>query len=167
MGGVAVAVEEGDGERAHARIEQLPCRGAHALLIERQDDVAARADALLHGLSQRSRDERGGALERKVESVVAKLVADLEHVAIAFRGDEPDGRTAPLDQGVGDERRAVHHLLRPRRHRGKPLEDGARRIIRRGEELVERERARLRVVKRKVGEGAADVGAREIACHRP
>ncbi len=125
MSGIAIAVEEGDGERAGARGDEFLGGGAHARFVERHDDVAFRTDAFLHRLAKRTRDERRRPFELEIESVVAKLVADLEHVAIAVRGDQPDGRAASLDQGIGDQRRAMHHLAGGSLHGSQAFEDGA------------------------------------------
>ena len=75
---------------------------------ERASAPCRRRHPLGHLEAQVARHERLG-LGGQVEAVEVRAgsARDLEHVAEAARGDEADGRAAPLDDGVGDQRRAV------------------------------------------------------------
>ena len=78
--------------------------------IERRQHVAVAIHALRHFEAVAARHERVGELQEQVVDVVALLGAHLEDVAEAARGDQAEARAAALDQGVGDERGAVHDV---------------------------------------------------------
>ena len=61
----------------------------------------------------------------------------------------------------------MHYDLGARLQRAQSLDDGASGIVGRGEQLVDGKCAGLGVVEDDIGKGAADVGAREGAGHRP
>ena len=93
------ALDPGCGERRHQRVD--------GLFVEGFQYAAARVDALRHGEAQPARHDRLHLLDHQVVLVVAGLVADLENVAEPFGGDEGGPGAAPLEHGVGGERRAV------------------------------------------------------------
>jgi hypothetical protein len=92
------------------------------------------------------------------------LAPDLDRVAKAARGDQRGPGALALDQGVGEQRGAVHHV-RDRlgryvglaQHFHDAALDGGVRLLGRGQDLGDaQQRARL-VDHDEVGEGAADV----------
>jgi hypothetical protein len=104
------------------------------------------------------------------------LFADLDRVAEAFGCDQRRRRALALDDGIGDERRAVHDLARLLwRQAGfgerlrQPLGNGAAGIVRRRERLANVKRAALGVKDQQVGEGPADIDADPqalpVTCH--
>ena len=61
--------------------------------------------------AQVARHERRGHLQKQVVQVVAVLASDLICIAEAARGEQGSPCTLALDDGVGDKRRAVDHVL--------------------------------------------------------
>ena len=79
--------------------------------IERALDVAAMVDALVHHLAQIALDQRRGLGPGEVVELRHPQRADLQHVAEALGGDQPDARALVLEDGVGRDRRAVADFL--------------------------------------------------------
>ena len=105
---IGVGMHEGDGDAFRALALELARGVAHRLLVERQADMAMHVHALGHREAQRARHQRLGLLDGEVVLVVAAFVGDIEDVAEALGGEQRRARAAPLDHGVGGERRAVH-----------------------------------------------------------
>ena len=78
--------------------------------IERGQHVAVAVHAFRHFEAVAARHQRVGELQEQVVDVVALLGAHLQDVAEALRGDQAEARAAALDQGVGDQRGAVHDV---------------------------------------------------------
>ncbi len=118
-----------------------------------------------------ARHERVGELQEQVVDVVALLGAHLEDVAEAARGDQAEARAAALDQGVGDQGGAVHDVADVGEGQVcaacsssvEALQRADRRVVRRGQALVQADVVALRVEQDEVGEGAADVETDAIA----
>ncbi len=111
-----------------------------------------------------------GKLQEQVVDVVALLGAHLEDVAEAARGDQAETRAAALDQGVGDQRGAVHDVADVGEREpaacsssARPSERADRWVVRRGQALVQADVVALRVEQDEVGEGAADVETDAVA----
>ncbi len=162
---IAIAVHEHDRDRAEAvRVGCLEV-GARALSVERQDDLAVCAHALVHLDDARVEHLRQHDLAR--EELRPVLVADAELVAEAARDHEHRRVALALEQRIGRDRRPHLHRLDPlRRDRisGRNPEQRANArdrgvaivlgILR--EELVRDERA-VRATRDDVGERAAAV----------
>ena len=107
---VGVGMQEADRDRLDAVIHEPAQRGAHRVEVERRDTRPSRSIALADLQPVAARDQRLGKAEEQVVDVVALLGPHLEHVAEALRREQAEPRAAPLDQRIGDERRAVHDL---------------------------------------------------------
>lgn len=107
--GVAIAVDQHDRERTHARVEHAAQRRFGTLNVERHDHLAVRADALVDlddGLVQRI-----GQHDVEVEQARPVLVRDAQHVAKAARRRERGAFALAFEQRVGRDRRAhLHHV---------------------------------------------------------
>jgi hypothetical protein len=156
-----------DGDRFDAFADQLIDRPDDRALIQRDENIAGRREALAHLLAQRTRcqEHRRLGLEDEVVHFVPHLAADLEHVLEARGREKADLRSLGLDHGVGGNRRAVHEaddLVR--RHAPFPLHVVHRSLhagawiapCRRDLDETHRPRA---VATDDVGEGAADIDA--------
>ena len=112
--GIGVGVQQADRDALDPVRLQLGDERPHLVGRERRQDIALRVHPLGHLEAQVPRHERirlGGQVE--AVEMRAVLPRDLEHVAEPARGDEAHGRDAPLDDGIGDQRRAVREE-RPR-----------------------------------------------------
>jgi hypothetical protein len=128
-------------------------------------------DALVDLAAQPARDDRPRENEPQVEEIVAAFAPDIENVAHAGRHQHSGPRALALDQRVGDERGAMHQSgyradsdaarVQQRLH---AVQNGRRRILGRGQELVQRDRPRLLVDQHAIGEGAADVYPDPMHC---
>ena len=162
---VAVAVHEDDGGGADAGVKGLAETRAGGVEVDRYVDRAVGADPfahLDHALVEVFRFD-----DMAVEQARAGLIADLERVAEAVRGDEHRSVAGAFEQRVGGDRRAhldrVDHAVRDRLARthaqqvADALDRGVTvdfRVFR--QELV-RPDVSLRVAGHDVGEGAATV----------
>jgi hypothetical protein len=119
-----------------------------------------------HFEAQVPRHQRRRRFQEQVVQVVAGFLADLDGIAKALGGQQADLAAGALDDGVGDQRRAVHHrmqrdggqsglLQQPRDARG----DRFGGIVGRGEALAGRDQVAGGVVQHEVGERAADIDA--------
>ena len=171
VGGVLERVEEADRDRLHALGEELVHRRLGRFARERNDDLPARVDPLLHLDPEIALDELRRLLPPEVVEARHAKVPELEHVAEAARRDEAGERPLVLEDRVGRDRRAVPDLRHVRPGEGGLVED-----------LRETARDRLRVVldarghlagedpapgveEHDVGEGSADVDTDAIAVH--
>jgi len=165
MGAVAVAMHQADGDRTETLLECGLQLGTRCALVERGDDFAVRADALIH------LDD--GAVEhlRQVdpahEELGARLIGNAQLVAEAARNDQQRALALALEQRVGGDRGA--HLDRLDQRGGdrligldaQQLTDAlnggvtvALGVL--GEQLVSEQRA-IGTARDDVGEGAAPV----------
>jgi hypothetical protein len=166
---VGVGVHEGDRHRGDALLREDLRRRAHVVELDRRADRAARHQALGHRQPQPARDQRG---RRRVEQVVhLRTVAalDLDHVAEAARGEQPDDRPAPLQQRVQADGGAVQEVVRPpqvlvRDGDADRLEDPALGLGRGRRGLRDPDAARGLVEEDQVGERATDVDT-DTAAH--
>ena len=145
MRGIAVGVEEADRDRLDSRTREQGRSDLRTLF--RSSAVTMRPSRSMRSAtsSRRSRGhERLRKFEEEIVDVVALLRAHFEDVAEALRGDEAELGALALDDGVGDQRRAMHDLADlgepDAGHRDEFLEAEQRRlgrIVRRRQPLVQ------------------------------
>ena len=151
-----------DDEALAARGDQRVDGRLHLVLVERRQHVAARVHALVDLEPQLARDQR---LERAGHAVGLRprAAAELEGVAEAARGDQPDLGDLALEHGVGRRRRAVDDEVEiGGRHPGGGNAPQARPTAwfgRRRRHLGESDRRRRRAAPRnqEIGERPADI----------
>ena len=167
---VQVRVQEADRDRLDACLLQRPHSLAHLCVVELDQHVAVGdGDPLLHGqavaaLDERPRLPRQLLLEREVERLL--VPRDVDDVAEAVRRDHPGVRAGMGEHDVGRDGRPVQEVVDVREcdtglraQRLHALDDAARRVVRRGGNLVDGDPALLLVDQDQVGERAADVDA--------
>ena len=171
VGGVLEGVEEADRDRLDALGDEPVHRRLGRLARERDDDLPARIDPLLHLDPEIALDELRRLLPPEVVEARHAKVPELEHVPKAAGRDEAGERPLVLEDRVGRDRRAVPDLGHVRPGEGGLVED-----------LRETARDRLCVVldarghlagedpapgveEHDVGEGSADVDTDAIAVH--
>jgi len=143
---------------------------AHAVEIERGDDLAVAVDALGDLQAAAAGDQGFGVLQEQVVNIVALLGAHFDDVAKSGGCDQAELRAAALDQRVGDQGGAVHDLADIRKLQagrgddlGQALQRADGRVLRGGEAFVQSDIRALGIEQNEVGEGAADVEADAIA----
>ena len=109
MGRVGVAVEETHGDAFDALPGQPRNKRGERLLVQWRQHLARGVHALGHRQPPTPGHQRSGPVDVHVVLLEAILEGHLEHVAMAFGGDQRGLRAAPLDQRVGGERRAVEN----------------------------------------------------------
>ena len=109
--GIAVAVDQADGDRLDARGHELLAGRNHARLVQRLDHAAVGRDALDDLQPMPARHQGLGLVPGEIEHVGHADAPDLQHVAEAARGDQPGPGAGALQDGVGADRGAVQHLL--------------------------------------------------------
>ena len=170
VGGIEVGEQKADGDGFDAGFLQFAHGLAHTLLVERLQLLATgRHQPLRHRLAVAALDQRpvlpGDVLHDRVmlRSLVA---ADVEDVAIAAGRDHAGDGAVVLEDGVGGDGGAVEHsidgfardsVLVAERHQA--LDDAARRVVRRGRDLVHDGPAGLGIGIDQVREGAAYIDA--------
>ena len=82
--------------------------GKHGLFIQRAKHPPLHIDTLGHGETSLARHQRLRFFEHQVILIEPGLVADLQHVTEAFRGDQRGDRPLALQNRVGRKRRAVN-----------------------------------------------------------
>ncbi len=162
---VAEREQQAHGHGLHPGAREPLRRSRHALVVERPDDVVRPHPLVdLHAQPARHHGRRG----RLVQPVQARtgLAAEEEQVAEALGGDQRRACQAPLEQGVGRDRGAVHevgdvagrdtgaleHLARSRHH---PL------LLTRAAQDLRRDHP-VRPDEHGVGERAAHVDAERV-----
>ena len=155
-------MHEADRDRLDAVILQTRHLRADRRFVERKPHRAVHIDALRHREAQRARHQRLRLLDHEVVLVVAALGCDIERVAKAVRGDQRRARAAPLDDGIGGERRAVNEHVdvgevqaRIAEHEARSVEHALLRPLRGGQYLSGDPLGAA--VENDVGEGAADI----------
>ena len=161
--GVGVAVEEADRHRLAAERLQPVDRVAGARPVERLSHLAARTDALVDLEPALASDQRLGLAPRDVVEHRQAHAPDLEHVAEAFGGEQPDFGAFLLEDRIGRDRRPMDDLRDRRIPAARTIalqavEDRAAVVVGRRQEL-RRANGPVRSEKDDVGEGPADVGA--------
>lgn len=168
---IGVAVQQAYCDRLGAPIDEHSQRAFGAGFVERPDRIPARVHPLAHLGDHRAGQERGRRSVGEVEAIGADrvLLADMEQVAKAARGDQAQPRAFPLEHEIGRQRGGVDEAGDLRRIAGcgvEALADGgqhsADRIVGRGQRLDVVDRTQ-RVGEHEIGEGAADIDADEDA----
>ena len=176
VGRVLVRVQETHRDRLDAGGGQFARLAANLILVDRHDGVAVAADALVDLAAQVARRQGLGKLEEQIVDVVSLLSSHLEGIAEAPGGQQRQLDAAALDDGVGHQRRPVHQVADVgegetgfRQQGLETFERPDRRILGRGQTLVDAHRAGVCVDEDEIGEGAADIQADAIAirhgCH--
>ena len=158
-------MHEGDGQRFDLFFfHQTPHRVSNRDFRQRQHHVTIDADPLGYFQPSAARHQRRAGFQEQVVQVVARLAADLDAVAESFCRQQPNRRALAFDDGVGHQRRAMHHAvhvagtdLRLPQQPGKTFDDGDARVLGRGEELARVNKVACRVVQHEIGECAADI----------
>ena len=161
MRGVAVGVQEQDGDRLHPLLDSIGDGGAHLLLVERDQHLALRVDTLADLVAQVALDQRLMPAEEQIVGFRPIDAPDLVDVAKALRGDERAARAAALEDGVDRDRRAVEEELGRAELRsglGHAILDAGDQPRRRRQRLPQRQLPGGLVESGNVGESAADIG---------
>ena len=142
MLGIAVGVEQADGDRLDTGLAQPRRDRAHLVRRRADGSPSRRRQPLAHLEAQAPRHERRRACARTVVHVRDAQAPQLEHVAEARGRDERGQRAALLEHGVRRHGRAVHDA-RDRGAVGEPdrVDDGSVVVRRRREELADRRAA--------------------------
>ena len=105
--GVGVAVDEPDRDGFHPlRLERRQQR-AHRILLQRDEDVSAVVDPLLHREPEAAGHQGFRTVDPDVVLLEAVLVRHLQRVAVPGGDDQRRARPPPLDDRVGGQRGAV------------------------------------------------------------
>ena len=164
VGGIGVAVKETDADAFDPELRQYAGRPRRRRLVQGFQHPSVYVDPLRHHKPTLARHERGWLLDHDVVLVVTALVADVEHVAEAFGGDEGGEGALALDDRVGRERGAMDEqpdgARRHARAREHVVDAGQHRIIRsaRGREYLGGGEGAI-VLQHHVGERPAHVHA--------
>ncbi len=119
VGGVAVAVQETNGNRLDAISGKLGGGAAHVTEVDRLHHVAVAIHALAHFQPAVARHQRFGELQGQIIDVVALLRAHFENVAKSGCGQQTKFRAFALDQGIRHERGCREQCQRCRRETGR------------------------------------------------
>jgi hypothetical protein len=170
--GIQEREQEADGDRLDPGVLQLRHLLVGLRLVERDEDGSVARDPLGHRQPVAAAHDRV-ALPREILVVgeVERLLVprDMEDVAVALGGDQPDLRAVVLDHDVGRDRRAVEDLVQVgRRGAGVcgQLPDSGHRalrgVLRRRRELVDEDLAGFVVDVDQVGERTADIDSQSL-----
>ena len=164
--GVGVGVQEADSHRLDAQGQELLRRGPDAGLVEFRRDAAIVAHTLGNLDAQRPAHQRWRIFDAQIEQVVAPLETHIHDVAEAGRDQHAGPGALALDDGVGDEGRAMHDLdhvcdvdVVLRGQRLDAVEHGHGWIGRRRQPLVDCDAGTAAVMQREVRERTADIDA--------
>ena len=169
---VGVGVEQADGDRLDALVEQAAHRALGVSGLQRLADVSSGVDPLVHRDPQMARHQDRRLLPGHVVEPRHPKRADLEHVAEALGRDQAGARALALEDRVRGHGGAVADLLHLGRrgadlleHGREPEHDGARIVVDGRGDLLGVEPA-VGPQHHDVGEGAADVHADPGPSHR-
>ena len=145
-------------------------RAGNAVVVERHQHRALGIDAFAHRQPQPARHQRRRQVDIEIVLLEAVFVADLDHVAKAFGGQQRGLGALALDQRIGGERGAVDDQAHIGRrdagrgdHRMHDREHAVFRRARRGQSL--RGVALVADFERDIGEGAADIDTEPDVLH--
>ena len=173
---VRVRIDQGDGQRLDAGVDQLTDDLLHLRAIDRVDDLAARAHPLvrLARVLERGRRIRLDHDDPARERAWRLRAGQVQDLLEALRRDQPDACALRLEQRVRRHRRSVHDVAQLLRRDAALLADAANadehalgRVARRGRGLDAVEVPRLVVYEEQVGEGAADVHSEPVRHRAP
>jgi hypothetical protein len=146
-----------DDDGFAAQRQQLAGRVAHRRLVERHQHLAVGIHALRHFQAILALDQRMEGAAQAV-GLRPRATAELQHVAEAAGGDQPDPGDLALEQRVGRGCGAMHHGLQlggVDAGRGQRGHEAQRLIVDRGRHLGEFDRAGSGIDRQEIGEGAA------------
>ena len=118
--GIGEAVQKPDRHGLDLLRGERIDRARNAVVVKRHQHGALRIDALAHRQAQPARHQRRRQIDIEVVLLEAVLVADLDHVAKTFGGEQRGLGALPLDQRIGGERGAVDDQAHVGRARCRP-----------------------------------------------
>ena len=166
MHATRIGVHQADGQRLDPPRLEVAELLAQIVLVQLANDLAAGAGALLRLDSELQRRQRLGLGpdDPAGEDAGHEGAGDLQHLPVALRGDEADPGALALQDGVGGNRRAVHHVSDCGRldagviaHPLDAAEHADRGIVRGGGHLRAEGAAARFVDQQEIGERAADI----------
>ena len=168
--GIGEAVQQPDRHGLDLLRGERIDRAGNDVVVERQQHGALRIDALAHRHAQPPRHQRRRQVDIEVVLLETVLVADLDHVAKTFGGEQRGLGALPLDQRIGGKRSAVDDQAHVGRRnagfgddRTHDRQHAVFRRSRRGQTLC-----RIALVadfERDIGEGAADIDTEPDVLH--
>ena len=105
--GIAVGMQEQDGDRLYAATDRVGRRRPHRILIERDQHFPLRVHALADLVTQITLDQRLVAAKEQVVGFRPVDAADLVDIAKALRGEKRAGCPGALQDGVDRDGGAV------------------------------------------------------------
>ncbi len=159
--GIDVAVQEMDHDGLAAQGQQFRRRVGHGGLVERHQHLAVGIHALRHFEPVFALDQGTEGAAQAV-GLRPRAAAELQHVAEALGGDQPDPGDLAFEQRVGRRGRAVHDGLQDGgidAGRGEGRHEADRLVVDRGRHLGELDLVGAGIDRQKIGEGAADIDA--------
>ena len=163
-----VGVHQADGQRLDPPRLEVAELLTQVVLFQLAHGLAARAGALvrLDGELQRRQRLGLGPYDPAGEDAGHEGAGDLKHLPVALRGHDADARALAFQDGVGGDRRAVHHVGDLGRldagvvaYPLDAVEHADRGVVRGGGHLRAEGAAARLVDQQQIGERAADVDA--------
>ena len=161
---VAIGVQQTNADRTHAESAQLIGQRSHSSLGQRPVDGPVGQDPFSYCEGEPTWHQRLGFLQPRVVHVEAVLAADQQGVAEPFSDEQRGPCALALADGVGHQRRTVHHGAQRLRRQLTCLQlahqRGAHtggRLANRGQHLADLEAATLPVYEQQVRESPADI----------
>ncbi len=166
---IDVAVQEMDHDGFAAQRQQFLRRLGDRSLIERRQHLAVGIHALRHFQPVFALDQGTKGAAHSI-GLRPCATAELQHIAEALGGDEPDLGDLAFEEGVGGRGRAVDDGLHGGgigAGRGEGRHETDRLVVDGGRHLGELDFVGARIDRQKVGEGAADIDAdgERAQCH--
>jgi hypothetical protein len=158
--------QETDRNRLDLLRRELPHRRPQCRLIERLEHLAAEIDAFAHFAGAAARHQHGRPVVGHVENgrpVGPRLLTDLVNAAEACGHQEPGTRALAFEQRIGANGRAMTEEADVGRapplpdQRLDPLQNGKRRVVGRGRDFGDRDRAGRLVKTHEIRERAARI----------
>ena len=176
VGRVGIGVQQADRDRLDPVGDQRIDGRRSLRLVQRRDDLARVGHAPDHAQTAVAGGEGLGELQEQVMNVVALLGPHLEDVAEPLGRQQAQPAAAPLDDGVGDQRRAVDDLVKIRERQALPPQQVGHarqrtlgRVARRGQALVQMDASAPFVQQNEICKRSPDIEAQTksvCACHR-
>ncbi len=170
MARVAPGVQVAHRHRLDPLMLQDRDRAAERGPVEWRLDPAVGAQPLTHAEPQPARHQLLRRRQAQIVAVVLEPLAHLDHVAMAFGGQEADPRAGALQERVGRDRGAVNDPLglgeqrralaaEPLRQQTEPVEHAARGVVRGRRDFLQDRAAAIVGRRHQIGKGAADIDA--------
>ena len=106
---VGVGVQKTHRNAFDAKLDQFRHQRLHGLPAQRHQRFAGGVHALRHHQATNARHQGLRPVDIDVVLLKAVLEGHLQHVAVAFGGNQRGFGAAPLDERVGSQRGAVQH----------------------------------------------------------